>query len=286
MFEYLRQIDKYIQEYPLQVYISAPLFSPVHISTRLLFQEEISKWRTTIPIGENGWSPCLQTLEGHSHWVTTVAFSPDLSRLVSSSYDKTIRVWDPADGRCLQTLEGHNDRVTTVAFSPDSRLLASGSFDRTIKVWDPTTGRCLQTLEGHSHLVTAVAFLPDSRRLASGSFDWTIKVWDPADGRCLQTLKAGSPVKDISFDSTGACLYTDFGAFDLNLPLDSKTIRGSTTERPRRQAYGISWDRKWITWDAYNVLWLPREYRPESSAVSESKVALGSMNGPIHIISF
>ena len=30
----------------------------------------------------------------HSHWVMSVAFSPDGTKIVSGSYDKTIKVWD------------------------------------------------------------------------------------------------------------------------------------------------------------------------------------------------
>lgn len=34
------------------------------------------------------------TLEEHSHWITDVRFSPSMSRLATSSADKTVRVWD------------------------------------------------------------------------------------------------------------------------------------------------------------------------------------------------
>ncbi|KAK3947359.1 hypothetical protein QBC32DRAFT_328628 [Pseudoneurospora amorphoporcata] len=88
----------------------------------------------------------LLTLEGHSRYITSVAFSPDGQRLASGSDDKTIKIWDPASGSCLQTLEGHSDYVTSVAFSPDGQRLASGSDDKTIKIWDPASGSCLQTI--------------------------------------------------------------------------------------------------------------------------------------------
>ena len=73
------------------------------------------------------WSACLQTLEGHSDSVRSVAFSPDSTRLASGSYDHTVKIWDANSGACLQTLEGHSSFVNSVGFSPDSTRLASGS---------------------------------------------------------------------------------------------------------------------------------------------------------------
>ncbi|TKA38987.1 hypothetical protein B0A49_13918, partial [Cryomyces minteri] len=47
----------------------------------------------------------LRTLEGHSHWVSAVAFSPDGKLLASASWDSTVKVWDAGTGTTLQTLE-------------------------------------------------------------------------------------------------------------------------------------------------------------------------------------
>jgi WD40 repeat protein len=50
-------------------------------------------------------------LAGHKGPVLRVAFSPDGSRIVTASADKTARVWDAATGEALIVLRGHDDIV-------------------------------------------------------------------------------------------------------------------------------------------------------------------------------
>ncbi|KAB5549438.1 WD40-repeat-containing domain protein [Coniochaeta sp. 2T2.1] len=110
---------------------------------------------------QEDWNPCLQTLEGYSDWVDSVAFS--------------------SDGRYLASAGA----VFSVAFSSDGRYLASALSDKTVKIWEPATGRCLQTLEGYSGWVNSVAFSSDGRYLASVLGDGTVKLWELATGYCL-----------------------------------------------------------------------------------------------------
>ncbi|WPJ64265.1 hypothetical protein SMAC4_13771 [Sordaria macrospora] len=201
-----------IEQAPLQAYISALVFAPSGSLIKRNFKGEEPEWIQTKPAVELDWNACLQTLEGHSNGVNSVAFSPDGQRLASGSYDHTIKIWDPASGSCLQTLEGHSRSVNSVAFSPDGQRLASGSYDHTIKIWDPASGSCLQTLEGHRRWVNSVAFSPDGQRLASGSYDHTIKIWDPASGSCLQTLEGHSGrVNSVAFSPDGQRLASGSG---------------------------------------------------------------------------
>ena len=72
------------------------------------------------------WHGSVQ--DGHTDSVTSVAFSPDGTRLVSGSDDKTIKHWDVLSGKLIRTLEGHSDKVRSVAFSPNGRRVLSGGF--------------------------------------------------------------------------------------------------------------------------------------------------------------
>ena len=68
----------------------------------------------------------LQTLEGHTSSVFSVAFSPDGKQIVSGSWDNTVRLWDTATGQQIQpTLKGHTNYVSSVAFSPDAKQVVS-----------------------------------------------------------------------------------------------------------------------------------------------------------------
>ena len=57
--------------------------------------------------------PLIRTLEGHTSFLSGVAVL-DGQRVVSASYDRTLRVWDVVSGETLRTLEGHTGRQLAV----------------------------------------------------------------------------------------------------------------------------------------------------------------------------
>ncbi|MEK6289226.1 MAG: DUF4062 domain-containing protein [Acidobacteriota bacterium] len=141
-------------------------------------------------------SACLMTLEGHTSFVVGCAFSPDGSRVVSASWDNTLKVWDAQTGAELATLAGHTFWVDACAFSPDGSRIVSASSDNTLKLWDAKTGAELATLKGHTDSVEAYAFSPDGNRIVSASKDDTLKLWDAKTGAELATL-AGHKKKSV-----------------------------------------------------------------------------------------
>jgi WD40 repeat protein/DNA-binding SARP family transcriptional activator len=77
----------------------------------------------------------LRTLAGNSGSVTRATFSPDGSRLATSSKDGTVRIWDPRTGEQQLVLHGHAGHVTSITFSPDGSRLATAGADGVVRVW-------------------------------------------------------------------------------------------------------------------------------------------------------
>jgi len=122
----------------------------------------------------------IAVFKGHGESVTSAAFSPDGTRIVTASFDKTARVWDVATGREIAVLKGHGDVVSRAAFSPDGTRIVTASWDKIARIWDAATGREIAVLMGHEGAVLSAAFSPNGTRIVTASFDGTARVWDVA----------------------------------------------------------------------------------------------------------
>ncbi len=126
---------------------------------------------TAVPVNS-----LIRTLEGHTDFVYSVAFSPDGQTLASASNDKTVKLWRVSDGSLIRTLQGTSS-VESVVFSPDGQTLASGSADNTVRLWRVADGSLIRTLDSYTYGVQSVVFSPDGQTLASASDDKTVKLW-------------------------------------------------------------------------------------------------------------
>lgn len=132
----------------------------------------------------------VRTLKGHEDVVWSVASSFDSQTLVSSSGDRTIKVWNLLTGKLLRTLSGNSDYVLAVALASGDRNLVSSSYatDNAINVWNLPAGELRPTVFEDAERVWSVAISPDGQTLASSNEDGTIKIWQGLTGQLRYNL--------------------------------------------------------------------------------------------------
>lgn len=92
----------------------------------------------------------------------------DKPYLITSSDDKTIKIWDYQTKLCVATLEGHLLNVLFAVFHPELPLIVSGSEDGTVRFWNANTFKLEKTVNYALERVWCVGLLPRSNLLAVG----------------------------------------------------------------------------------------------------------------------
>lgn len=223
-----------------------------------------------------------------------IALSPDLGVLAytkgnCTTNDWPIQLWDVINDASLLTLgDDRASRIYSLAFSGDSKQLAVLVNENSVRIFDTAGGECLEKLDGgcktsetpryallHGHF--SVSFSNDATRLASAWGNGTIRVWDRNSGRCLHTIETIPIFSDVLFDQSGQFVLTDRGR--IAIP-ESPDLEGCTAALNTRSSAvhggGLSLDKKWISYNSMNLLWLPPEYRPYRSVISGNSVGVAT----------
>ena len=152
-----------------------------------------------------------------SEGITTLAYSPDGTKLVSGAKDAIIREWDVQRGTCLHAYEGHLDSISLVCYNAkESRIFSSASSDRestldtSIKEWDVNTGEEASIFrEEHCRGVNALSCNPKVKTLVSASYDNTIKEWDLRSGECIRTYTSyPRSINSVKYSHNGKTLIS------------------------------------------------------------------------------
>ena len=110
--------------------------------------------------------------------IWSLAFSPDGKRLLSTSVDHTIAVWETATGKQVALLAGHGAEVICAAWSPDGTRIASGGRDGYVRLWDTTHFENVAQLGGHTSYIYSLKWSPDGAQVVSSSGDSTVRLWN------------------------------------------------------------------------------------------------------------
>jgi eukaryotic-like serine/threonine-protein kinase len=140
---------------------------------------------------DGGRTPLL-SLRAHTSSITSIAFSPDGSRLVSAPSgdnrkDLNLKVWDSSTGQQVGEMAGHTDGISCVEWLPQGSTVVSAGWDATVRIWDVETGRCLHAMSLTDE-IWDLAVSRDGRWIAAGGKDQDIYLWEAGTARLIQTL--------------------------------------------------------------------------------------------------
>ncbi|KAJ8519222.1 hypothetical protein ONZ45_g3810 [Pleurotus djamor] len=176
----------------------------------------------------------FSTLRGHEHSISSVRFLPGDARVVSSSRDHTVRVWDVQTTHCIKTLRPHEEWIRSALPSPDGRLLLTCGDDHTARITDLESGAMKSEMRGHDNRLESAVFVPtvsipavreliaqpattqsakvDSLSISfvlTAARDKTIKLWDALRGSCLWTFVGHDGwVQALTFHPSGKYLLS------------------------------------------------------------------------------
>ncbi|AFY92543.1 WD40 repeat domain-containing protein [Chamaesiphon minutus] len=165
----------------------------IQLSEQKIYESELkvladaTEEEETIRTEAQKWK-LINTLSGHSGTIHSIAISPDGQMLVSSSDDKTIKVWNLKTGELLNSIEGLSTEFNSIAISPDGQMIVSSN-GKTITLWSLKTGELLNAIQGHSGELDSFAISPDGQMIASSSTDNTMDLWSLKTGKLLRTIE-------------------------------------------------------------------------------------------------
>ncbi|KZV95444.1 WD40 repeat-like protein [Exidia glandulosa HHB12029] len=206
-------------------------------------------------------SPALRPpFKGHDGSVACAAFISN-GRVISSSRDRTVRIWDPETGEDNVVPVSHDSTVTCLAVH--GWRVASCSLDGTLCVWNMETGKVeVDHMQAHAGLgVQSIIFSHDGNYIATAGNDDCAAVWS-LDGALERRLQGhGDTVLCVAFSQSGGLVVS--GSQDLDARVWSvksgkcvHTLDGHTGwvtavcfDRSDKRIFSSSWDDTLRIWD-------------------------------------
>ena len=142
----------------------------------------------------------LSSVKIHSDYVSGIAFSPDNVRVASSSYDRTVKIWNYRTGEITLIIESYS-KGRPLAFSPDGKVLVGGSSWRgppNITFWDAEDGKEIRKLRVKAGNFSQFAFTPMGEYFASGGGKEAF-IWNFAKGVVFGPFTHLAKISQIGF---------------------------------------------------------------------------------------
>lgn len=148
-------------------------------------------------------------LEGHENVVSALAFSGNGEHLYSTSWDKTVCIWDAKTGQSKKVLQGHTDWVFDLSLPASPEGTVRSVSQNELLSWSKSLEESvLQTGLGGAK-VNSAAFSPNGKLLAIGGRDGFVRVRSvDEDTPPIEIGGFRSWIGDVCFSADGKVLAT------------------------------------------------------------------------------
>ncbi|KAF2429605.1 WD40 repeat-like protein [Tothia fuscella] len=193
-------------------------------------------------------------LIGHSGPVYSVSFSPSTAKpspdspstspryLLSSSADKTIRLWSCDTWSCLVAYRGHDSPVWDVRWSPHGHYFLSTGMDKVARLWSTDNIAALRMFVGHDSDVDVGCFHPNGAYVFTGG-DKNVRMWDCNRGTAVRMFTGHTGnITALECSPNGRVLAS---ADDMGSIILWDLHNGSRIKRMRGHAKGGIWSLSW-----------------------------------------
>lgn len=189
-------VDSFITEH--EVYQA--ILSPVEDQLLLLTRESDS----ILLVNTQNWA--TRSLQGHSDWAISAAFSEDGQQIVTGGRDGEVALWELESGQIIERWNLHKDIVRTVYYAKQQGLLISGGDDLMAYLIDIQTDK-IRSFE-HKTIVRAVSVPPTGAFILTGSEDGILHIWNLDQALSKDLVAHTSDINSITYHPDGRHFLT------------------------------------------------------------------------------
>jgi WD40 repeat protein len=158
-----------------------------------------------------------------SDYVSTLAWSPDATRVAVGHADGTLAIYDALDGRKIWCHDAHAMGVGSLAWSPDARILASGGLDNSAALWAPDEGTELRRLKAGRGWVQNLAW--SERGILATTAGRELRLWDAQGGELHAFEPASSTLTGLCWQGEDRLMTSCYGGIELWRTDAAKPVR-------------------------------------------------------------
>ena len=140
----------------------------------------------------------LKTLEAHEQPITSMSFSPDSRRFITSAEDNRINLWDPLQGNLLHTFTTETTPLVSL-FTPPNNGVFFIERDGTASFLSADLTEPEAQPVAHTSSITSFAIHPREAWIATGGEQGDTVITETESKQVLLTLRVDEPIASLAF---------------------------------------------------------------------------------------